>query len=867
MSRVVNELKKSNGIGMIQKDDIIDHFLDNNVPVIQVNKPTKRPMWSKWQETTVEVSRSRIDPGIDSNYAVLCGPIDDQTTIIAIDFDAYSNENDRVDESIDTYRMEVNVLDYCGTFQSGTCGNAGLIVHSTNTEINELVRNHNKLVVEGEDGGQVEIMCAKSCMLIPPSETKCKRHDKICKKRTYKHTKLLRRITDDVHDEDNMDKVNRIFNIIDLALEQKESKKINQHLNTKHEFSGSTKMAHSLLNIIGPKYCGRRHTWMRVGMAVKAELGEQGYTAFDEWSQKTKQGNYDEDENRVQWDSWKKGTVSQGTLHYYAKDSSPKKYFELIEKDYQLDDFAFIETDDLHMPTVHPNQVKFFHTNQFQKSFEELSENGDYQFAELFLNLIPDRRKYVYYVNEKDQSFYIYNDKNILKRYKGIPVPLSGDITRTLVGHITDMYKYFLDMNLDSKLFDDVFKIFKRLRKKFSNSNFKKSMIEELKILINDDDIMDKIDTKQHILCFKDQCYDFKQKKYRPIEKDDYVLTHISYELPESDPEICQQLENIVKSFFNEDVLYTYLMDSLGYSCFTNKWETFNIWTGCGSNGKGVLMSLIEKAFGDYYYSADNKFLTGSVKTGQSDSTLYNCRGKKIVMVSEPQKAETNTVQYNIEKIKSLTGRDSQTCRTLYKENITFRPTFTLFCQCNQIPSLDKAEHAINRRFVCVPFNHKFVNNPDTSNPFEKKIDPNVKDKLNDPKYFQQFIRMLILHIEPKIDNEKLEIPKQITDRTSEYLDENNDVMDFLQEHYQLTDKNIKEDKNFISLKDLYNEYKHNGGTSSKSTFKYNMETNGFKYSVFQPRINGRQFKKRGFFGLQDVSAQDPLDADFILDY
>ena len=100
-------------------------------------------------------------------------------------------------------------------------------------------------------------------------------------------------------------------------------------------------------------------------------------------------------------------------------------------------------------------------------------------------------------------------------------------------------------------------------------------------------------------------------------------------------------MKEIISSFFDDPTLETYLYDSLGFACFTNKFEKFNIWTGCGSNGKGVLMALIQNAFDSYFYAADNKFLTGSIKSGQSDSTLYNCQGKKIVMVSEPQKRMT----------------------------------------------------------------------------------------------------------------------------------------------------------------------------------------------------------------------------------
>ena len=71
-----------------------------------------------------------------------------------------------------------------------------------------------------------------------------------------------------------------------------------------------------------------------------------------------------------------------------------------------------------------------------------------------------------------------------------------------------------------------------------------------------------------------------------------------------------------------------------------------------------------------------------------------------------------------------------------------------------------------------------------------------------------------------------------------------------------------------MSLKDLYYHYRENGGTPplTKSTFKYNMKSNGFSYKVFSPTIDGKQVKKRGFFGLKPlVSNTFVSDAYYLL--
>lgn len=72
--------------------------------------------------------------------------------------------------------------------------------------------------------------------------------------------------------------------------------------------------------------CGREE-WVRVAMALKAELGHEGYPLFDEWSATA--SSYDKSAARDTWKSLKKGGgVTIATLIYEAKNAG----FELDEK-------------------------------------------------------------------------------------------------------------------------------------------------------------------------------------------------------------------------------------------------------------------------------------------------------------------------------------------------------------------------------------------------------------------------------------------------------------------------------------------------------------------------------------------------------
>ncbi len=65
-----------------------------------------------------------------------------------------------------------------------------------------------------------------------------------------------------------------------------------------------------------------RQTWLKVGMALKAELGEQGFQIWNEWSKSA--GNYREPDALAVWKSIKTGKTTIKTLFGLAHDAGWK---------------------------------------------------------------------------------------------------------------------------------------------------------------------------------------------------------------------------------------------------------------------------------------------------------------------------------------------------------------------------------------------------------------------------------------------------------------------------------------------------------------------------------------------------------------
>ena len=54
-----------------------------------------------------------------------------------------------------------------------------------------------------------------------------------------------------------------------------------------------------------------RETWVRVGMAIKSELGDSGYSLWDYWSQSA--SNYQERAAQLVWRSFRSGRTTIAT--------------------------------------------------------------------------------------------------------------------------------------------------------------------------------------------------------------------------------------------------------------------------------------------------------------------------------------------------------------------------------------------------------------------------------------------------------------------------------------------------------------------------------------------------------------------------
>ena len=269
-------------------------------------------------------------------------------------------------------------------------------------------------------------------------------------------------------------------------------------------------------------------------------------------------------------------------------------------------------------------------------------------------------------------------------------------------------------------------------------------------------------------------------------------------------------------------------MITKAHSLFGNKLEHCYIDVGCGGNGKGTIISTLEKkAFGDYIYFTENTFITSQFRQGAPNPTLANCKGIRQLIISEPAEEDEfgRATTLNMPFIKTITGNDDITTRQLFGQNISFKPLFTPFIQTNGLPNIKKIDDGVKRRLKIRNFPISFVDNPIPGCKHQKKKDMTLKTKLESVEYGREYLLLLLDILNKNKDINQIITPKLVELHTIEYFDDNNPLLEFIQNHIiDLPGCRIKSS-------DAYNDYKsyYPNGMDCK-TFVKKMIEHGYKH-------------------------------------
>lgn len=303
----------------------------------------------------------------------------------------------------------------------------------------------------------------------------------------------------------------------------------------------------------------------------------------------------------------------------------------------------------------------------------------------------------------------------------------------------------------------------------------------------------EQFDTHPYLINCKNGTYDLETMTFREHSWKDFLTmqTNFEYSLQEVR---CERWEKFIKEVTQNDYEKAdYLQRALGYSILgTGKEECMFILHGKTTrNGKSTMLDAIQHLLGDYSTVAPVELICRSDRAKNAEAAnpvLAKLKGKRMVTMSESDTAG----KLDEATIKQYTGGEDITARELYQSAITYKPQFTMWLSCNDLPAVkDKSLFASDRVRV-IEFNRHFT---------DAEQDKGLKDFFETPEAMKGIFTWLIAGYF-KYRRFGLNMNENMRAVVKAYERDNDLVIQFLEEKCE------RVSEGYIKAKSLYDAYK-----------------------------------------------------------
>lgn len=303
----------------------------------------------------------------------------------------------------------------------------------------------------------------------------------------------------------------------------------------------------------------------------------------------------------------------------------------------------------------------------------------------------------------------------------------------------------------------------------------------------------EQFDTHPYLINCKNGTYDLESMEFREHRWQDFLTMQTNFEYSVQDVR-CERWEKFIKEVTQNDYEKAdYLQRALGYSILgTSKEECMFILHGKTTrNGKSTMLDAIQHLLGDYSTVAPVELICRSDRAKNAEAAnpvLAKLKGKRMVTMSESDTAG----KLDEATIKQYTGGEDITARELYQSAITYKPQFTMWLSCNDLPAVkDKSLFASDRVRV-IEFNRHFT---------DAEQDKGLKDYFESAEAMKGIFTWLIAGYF-KYRRFGLKMNDNMKAVVKQYERDNDLVLQFLEEKCE------RDDNVSTKAKSLYDTYK-----------------------------------------------------------
>lgn len=368
---------------------------------------------------------------------------------------------------------------------------------------------------------------------------------------------------------------------------------------------------------------------------------------------------------------------------------------------------------------------------------------------------------------------------------------LGGVIDKELTDQLTKILVFYNITDINDPLYMNIDKLITFLKKISTH----RELPNGCKPFLTDSDIVNKLDSNHHLLPFTNGVYDLKNNVFRDITKEDYVLTHLDYPYnPDADT---SKFDKVYSEIITHKSTREYMLQQFSRIMNADLPNTLMyILTGVGSNGKSILINLLNHTFNNFSNKIKVTLLThtNNSNSNNADPEMYKLKNLRLAYFAEPNMSD----KLNGMVIKDLTGGEEISARQLRQASESFKIRAKMILTCNYVPEIDEASNAMWRRLNIIHLTSDFVDNPIKKNQF--KIDYDLEENIiKDPDYRNGLLkRLLEYYYKPKIP-----VPEPVEAQTKFYIESSNKLITWLKRYIVYdTTKYITGD----TITELYNE-------------------------------------------------------------
>ena len=260
---------------------------------------------------------------------------------------------------------------------------------------------------------------------------------------------------------------------------------------------------------------------------------------------------------------------------------------------------------------------------------------------------------------------------------------------------------------------------------------------------------------------------DCKTSKFRRYVKEDLITDQLPVNFDSSArcPEIINFIEDLTSDYDDRITL----IDIFASGAYRKALAYIAFLIGHGSSGSTTYIDLLQAFYSEINTEAIP--LNELVEKQFALSSLKNARFSIGQEIEDVKKSGTA-------RIKEISGGDWLSADVKNKDRARFRGWTKLVFKGNSVPRFSDNTWGFRRRFTEVKLPYKFVPVVDPAEPNQRKMVPNIKDRLTTPAELSGLLNLIIVRLPWIIENNRIykaegqyEAYKQQVDSVTSFLD------------------------------------------------------------------------------------------------